>query len=778
MTFKYFGMLAVVLASQLALAQTANTSRTFENAGHTGGAFETALPAPSGPVNLNAISRTGANGAPSSGTQRTLTDSNPAAQPRPPIVDAPTQFQRFVQESTGELLPVFGAALFADDAAFVPDTSLPAPADYALGAGDEVHVHLWGSVDYVGAHVVDRNGQIHLPKVGAISLKGVPARNLNAVIRSRVAQVFTNFDVTATLGSLRSLQVYVVGQARKPGLHTVPGLSSLVNAVFASGGPSANGSMRRIELKRGGRTVATLDLYDFLARGDKSADVALQPGDVIVIPPAGPRVAITGAFDHAAIYELQATGNRLNDILGLKGGVPTLASTRRALLERIDPAQTPARQVQDLALNGQGLQTTLKDGDVVTLLPISPGFGNAITLQGTVAQPLRYPFVSGMRVQDLIPERDALITPDYYRRKNLLVQATLAERDGEQGNKTKEAGRQVSQRVRNLVDDINWDYAVVERLNKDTLTTDLLPFNLRKAVVDRDPAHNLLLQPGDIVTVLSHTDVRLPQDRRGRLVRLEGEVAAPGVYQARPGETLPQLIARVGGLTPQAYVFGTELQRESVRALQQQNLSTLIRQLENQLQAQTTLPTGLDAAGLAQAKVAQEQQQAQLKAQVERLRALQSTGRLALELPAETRLTAAALPTLPLEDGDRIHIPTLPGFVAAAGAVHNENVFIHKPGKTVADILQTAGITEDAETSATFVLRADGTVVSSRGSGGWFGGNSISGLTLMPGDTVVVPAKVDRETRYNFVTRAVKDWTQIFYNFGLGVAALKAIKDL
>ena len=489
---------------------------------------------------------------------------------------------------------------------------------------------------------------------------------------------------------------------------------------------------------------------------------------------------------HAAIHELQATGNRRNDILGLKGGVPTLASTRRALLERIDPAQTPARQVQDLALNGQGLQTTLKDGDVVTLLPISPGFGNAITLQGTVAQPLRYPHFGGMRVQDLIPEREALITPDYYRRKNLLVQATPTEREdrrdgdtpADKTNKSKDAGQTVSQRVRNLVDEINWDYAVVERLNKDSLTTDLLPFNLRKAVVDRDPAHNLLLQPGDIVTVLSHTDVRLPQDRRSRLVRLEGEVAAPGVYQARPGETLPQLIARVGGLTPQAYVFGTELQRESVRTLQQQNLASLIRQLENQLQSQTTLPTGLDATGLAQAKAAQEQQQAQLKTQVERLRALQSTGRLALELPADTALAANALPALPLEDGDRIHIPALPGFVAAAGAVHNENVFIHKAGKTVGDILQTAGVTEDADTSATFVLRADGTVVSSRGTGGWFGGGNINSLALMPGDTVVVPAKIDRESRYNFVTRAVKDWTQIFYNFGLGVAALKTIKGL
>ncbi len=719
-------------------------------------------------VNLNALQ--GANSPSAATPSDNVVEARTTATPRSAnAAKAPSQFQRFVQEATGQLLPVFGTELFANGSAFAPDTTLPAPGNYVLGAGDDIRVNIWGGADYSGQHTIDRNGQIHLPKVGAVPLAGVPVNKLEAVLRSRVARVFTNFDLSASPGQLRSLQIYVVGQAQQPGVHRVPGLSTLVNALFASGGPSANGSMRRIELKRAGRTLTTFDLYAFIARGDKGADVPLQSGDVIVIPPAGPRVAVTGAFDHAAIYELTPGGNALQDVLGLHGGLPTLASTRKALLERVDPQQTPPRQVLNVALTPDGLRAPLRDGDVITLLSISPAFANAVTLQGNVAAPLRYPHSNGMRVQDLIPERDALITPDYYLRKNLLVQNTA---------QAEVAGGGIAERVRKLVDEINWDYAVIERLNKQTLTTELLPFNLRKAVVDRDPAHNLLLQPGDIVTVLSHTDVRLPQDRRSRLVRLEGEVAAPGVYQALPGETLPQLIARVGGLTPQAYVFGTELRRESVKALQQQNLSALIRQLENQLQAQTTLPSGLDAAGLAQAKLAQEQQQAQLKTQVERLQALQSNGRLALELSPETRLTAAALPALPLEDGDRIHIPALPGFVAAAGAVHNENVFIHKAGKTVGDILQTAGITEDAETSATFVLRADGTVVSSRDTGGWFGNRNINNVALMPGDTVVVPAKIDRESRYNFVTRAVKDWTQIFYNFGLGVAALKTIKGL
>lgn len=679
--------------------------------------------------------------------------------------DAPSQFQLFVRESTGQLLPMFGSELFARN--FAPDATQPPPADYVLGPGDEVQLQVWGAVEFTGAFTIDRNGQIALPKVGTVGLAGVPVRNLESVLRNQLGRVFTNFQLNANLGRLRSIQVYVVGQARQPGTHKLSSLSTLVNAVFASGGPSATGSMRNIELKRGGRVVTTLDLYDFIAKGDKSRDLPLQAGDVIVIPPVGPRVAVTGALDTAAIYELKPGGNTLGDVLALSGGVPALASTAKALLERIDPGQTPPRRVQDLSLDATGLQQTLRDGDVLTLLGISPAFGNAVTLQGTVAAPLRYRWFDGMKLLDLIPERDALITADYYKRKNLLVQST----------NTEAAGGNVANRARSLADQINWDYAVIERLNRDTLATDLIPFNLGKAVLQRDPAQNLPLQPGDVVTILSQNDLRLPQSRQTRLVRIEGEVAAPGVYPALPGETLPQLLQRVGGLTPNAYLFGTEFSRESVRRRQQENLDVLIRRLEAQTQSQTSNVVANQGSNNAeQAQLLLQQQRAQLQAQVARLRAARSNGRMALELDARSR-ELAALPPLPLEDGDRIVVPAAPGYVAAFGSVNNENVFVYKPGKTVADVIKTAGLTEDADTDHAFVLRADGTILSKRDRSRLFG-SGFEATELMPGDTLVVPAQVDRESRYNFITRALKDWTQIFSNFGLGVAAIKTINNL
>lgn len=723
---------------------------------------------------------------------------------RAPKPEAPSQFQRFVQESTGKLLPLYGANLFENPQSYTAVNAAPAPGEYLLGTGDEVRVTISGAIDYSGSQTVDRNGQIALPKIGTLNLAGVQVKDLEAAVRKQVATVFTNVSVNASLGKLRGVTVYVVGQARQPGTYNLSSLSTLVNAVFASGGPSASGSMRHITLKRGGKTVATLDLYDFIAKGDKGRDALLQPGDVITIPPAGPRVALTGATDHAAIYEI-AEGSSLQDILALGGGVPALASRQKALVERIDPQQAKApRQVQSLELNAEGLGQKLRDGDVITLLPISPAFANAVTLQGTVAQPLRHAFVPGMRVQDLIPDREALITPDYYRRKNQLVQNRTAglkaqglttaqiqaiekaeQQPADLGLATEiitsvntadksVAGATVTERVRSFVDQINWDYAVIERLNAVELRTELIPFNLGKAILHKDPQHNLQLQPGDVVTIMSSTDVQLPAERKTRLVRVEGEVAAPGVYQLLPGETLPQLIQRVGGVTPQAYLYGTEFTRESVRKQQQQNLDQIIRRLESQLQSSAvTLAANLTGDRAAQAQALQQQQQQQMQSQINRLKSLRSKGRVALELSASIN-NPDGLPALPLEDGDAVLVPSLPAFVAAAGSVNNENVMIYKSGKTVGEVIRAAGLTEEAEPNESFVLRADGSVFSRR-TAGWF--SSFEGTKVMPGDTVIVPPKVDRETSYNFVVRALRDWTQIFSNLGIGAAAIRTLRN-
>jgi protein involved in polysaccharide export with SLBB domain len=680
-----------------------------------------------------------------------------APRPEPARRDQqPNNFQNFVLQATGRSLPVYGQQLFTAPSGYAPVSQAVVPNDYLLGPGDEVRLQVWGSINSELSLVINRHGQINLPKVGVINLTGVRAGDLESVLRSKIGRIFTNFNLNATLGRLRSIQIYVVGQARQPGTYTVSSLSTLINALFEVGGPGNTGSMRNIQLKRDGRIVGKMDLYDFIARGDRSGDVPLQPGDVIVVPPVGPRVAVLGALEQPAIYELKGAGS-VGEVLELGGGLSVLAKSGKALLERIDPAADTVRRVEDFALDKVGLQRPLRDGDILTLFEISPQFANVVTLRGNVAEPLRYPYTTGMRIRDLIPDREALITPDYYRRKNLLVLFEKAD------------AADVELGVRKLLDEVNWDYAVIERLDRATLTTRLIPFNLARAVIDGDEQHNLALQPGDIVTILSKNDLRVPQERQTRLVRVEGEVAAPGIYQVEAGETLPQLLTRLGGVTPNAYLYGAEFTRESVRQQQQKNLDTVIRKLESQLQAESGKKLAdPQAQGEAQAQLLAQQQQ------LARLKTLKSSGRVSLELqPAQVALSA--LPPLPLEDGDAIHIPSRPGFVTAVGEVYNENAIIYRPGRTVGDVLKTAGMSDNAEPDNAFVLRADGSVKAARDSGSLFSLGSFDDLELMPGDTVVVPAKLDRRTGWTKFMTGLKDWTQVLYQMGLGTAAWKSL---
>jgi len=683
----------------------------------------------------------------------------------PPL--ATTDFQRFVAESSGRLVPIFGANLFDDTSpGFTPLTGVPVPANYVIGPGDEVLVRSTGVLDFELRLTVDRNGQIVLPKVGPVQLAGVRVAELESYLTREISRSFRNFTLSATLGQLRSIDIYVVGQARVPGKFTVSSLTSLVNAIFLSGGPNANGSMRRIRLVRDSKVVTDFDLYRFILSGDRSRDERLLPGDVIVFPSAGPRVALLGATQSPAIYELTDGEGTIGDLLSWSGGLPVLTAPQRALLERIEPAQSAPRLVEEFSLDAAGLQRRLRDGDVITLLPISPEFANAVTLRGNVAQPLRYPYRAGMRIRDLIPEPEALITRDYFRRKNILVQPA--------GRDSDVSAEKVRSDVRNLLDEVNWDYAVVERLDRKELTTRLIPFNLGRAVLQGDPAHDLELQPGDVVTILGKRDLAVPQNRQTRLVRIEGEVAAPGIYQTLPGETLTDLLARVGGVTREAYLYGTEFSREGVRRQQRQNLEQLVRRLEEQVSAGVAMRqaniTTTDAA-LQQQQLLLEERLA--RERLQRLKTLQPNGRIALELdPA-----APVLPPIALEDGDRIVVPARPSFVQAVGSVYNDNALIWREGRRVREYLKVAGVTESADVDATFVLRADGSIVARGVGGGFFSwGDRVLDLVLQPGDTIVVPEKIDRETRYTAFMRGLKDWTQVIYQLGLGAAAIKVLR--
>ena len=303
------------------------------------------------------------------------------------------EFQDFVAQSLGRYLPLFGFNLFAGvPSTFAPGDSIPVTPDYVVGPGDEILIRAWGQVDIDYRAVVDRNGLINIPRVGNVNVAGIRYQELSGYLRTAIGRIFRNFQLNVTLGQLRSIQIFVVGHARRPGSYTVSSLSTLVNAVFASGGPSPKGSMRRIQLKRADRTVTEFDLYDLLLKGDKSKDAQLLPGDVIYIPPVGSLAAASGSVNEPAIYELKGS-TTLNDFIQLSGGLSTTAEGRRVTLERIKDRKT--RTVEEFTLDDTGLAREMKDGDLVRVYALSPRFENAVTLRGTVANPGRYPWREG-----------------------------------------------------------------------------------------------------------------------------------------------------------------------------------------------------------------------------------------------------------------------------------------------------------------------------------------------------------------------------------------------
>ena len=633
---------------------------------------------------------------------------------------------------------------------------MPVTADYVIGPGDELLIRGWGQIDLDLQARVDRNGAIYIPKVGDVNVAGLKFEQLQGYLKSQIGRIYQNFDLNVSMGSLRSIDIFVVGQANRPGRYTVSSLSTLANAVFASGGPSAAGSMRHIQLKRGVNIVTDFDLYDLLIKGDKSKDVVLLPEDVIYFASIGPQVAMGGQVNNPAIYELK-TETSLGEVLQLAGGLATTAAGSKVYVEQIRDRRD--RGIEEVALDTAGLARPLKDGDVLNFAAISPRFANAVTLRGNVASPGRYPWHQGMRVTDLIPNREFLITRAYWDQQNKI---NLQIQTG--------SDKAVLNDVTRNAPEINWDYAVIQRISNQDLSTELLPFSLGKAVLQHEPSSNLLLEPGDIVTIFSQADLRVPNEQQTKLVRLEGEFAASGIYRAQAGETLRDLVATSGGLAASAYLYGAVFTRVSTRIEQQQRLDLFISQMEKDL-ARRTEQAALNASTADAAEAARMAADAE-RASLDKLRQFKADGRVVLNFhPNDTAVDA--IPAIPLEDGDQLYVPSRPIVVNVFGDVYNQGSFLQRPGKTVNRYVRDAGgPTRDADKSRTFVVLANGAVVSKEAAPTFWSGGFDS-MVLMPGDTVIVPEQLNPGAGW----RHAKDFAQILFSFGLAAAAIHVLTE-
>ncbi len=678
-------------------------------------------------------------------------------QPEPP--PPPTEFQLMVADSVGKMLPIYGASLFRQPpSTFAPVENVPVPADYVIGPGDELYVRLWGQLNVELRVTVDRNGQVFVPKVGPISVAGVHVSQLDVHFRQQIERIFRNFDLTVTLGKLRSIDVFFVGEARRPGTYTISSLSTLVNAIFAAGGPAPQGSMRHIQLKRDGQIITEFDLYDLLSKGDKSKDMALLPGDVIYVPPAGPQVAVAGSVNTPSIYELKDGKTSLADVIELAGGLNTVADGSKATIERIDQRQI--RSVTEFSLDAKGQQEMVKDGDIVRILSIVPRFENAVTLRGNVANPGRYPWHAGMKIRDLLPNKDMLLTRNYWQSQNALV--TGAGTQYEKPAQSKADQESLRTEVKLNAPEINWDYAVIQRLNPVDLSTTLIPFSLGKAVLEHDEANNLELQAGDVVSVFSQHDISVPTKRQTMFVRVEGEVRVPGIYRIQQGDTLRDLLERAGGFTENAYVYGMQFTRESARLEQQASLNRIATEMEAQIHEKSIANTRANPENAAAIAAQTESQRGLL----EQLRSAKASGRIVLQLrPRDTGL--AAVPRVVLEDLDRVLVPPRSQVVSVVGSVFNQSSFLYRKGATVGYYIRAAGNgNATADLRRALLVRADGSVIGHKTS--VFFGGSFESIHVLPGDAIVIPAKLQS----GGFSKAMRDWLLVASQASIAAAVI------
>ncbi|HMB73871.1 MAG TPA: SLBB domain-containing protein, partial [Gammaproteobacteria bacterium] len=434
-----------------------------------------------------------------------------------------------------EALQLFGYDLFDDvPSTFAPATDIPVPVDYVIGPGDTVYVQLFGNQNAEYFLEVSREGVINFPEIGPLNVSGLSFTDLRNLINERVAEQMIGVRASTTLGELRSIRVFVLGEVERPGSYTVSGLSTMTNALFASGGVKEIGSLRGIALVRDGNTVTTLDLYDLLLRGDTSDDARLQPGDVIFVSPIGETVAVDGEVRRPAIYEIRGERS-VGNLVTLAGGLNAIADRMSVKLERIVPSR--GTTVRDVNLNDPiGSEMRVQDGDIVRVQRNIEQLENSVRLEGNVFQPGLYEYRDGMRLSDLLPSPDAVMP----------------------------------------LTDVN--YVLVRREVRPNVQIEVISADLEEIWASRDTSADLLLLPRDTIHVfnigigrqhivspiLEELRQQAPPVASAPTVRVGGRVRAAGDYPLEPGMRVSDLLRAGGGLSDAAYAIEAELTRYAI----------------------------------------------------------------------------------------------------------------------------------------------------------------------------------------------------------------------
>jgi protein involved in polysaccharide export with SLBB domain len=750
-----------------------------------------------------------------------------AAEPALKAFDVEVSLLDVKSAAAGALEP-FGYEVFETPAgAFEPVTSGPVPPDYILGPGDSVRVQLFGNLNGIYEFEVSRDGVLNLPELGPITVAGLPFSEFRKDLNQRVEKMLIGTQVSVTMGQLRTMRVFVLGDVNRPGSFVVSSLAAVSSALYYSGGISEIGSLRNIQLKRNGEIVARLDLYDLLLNGDTSGDKRLQPGDVIFVPPIGATVGIGGAVRRPAIYELNGE-KTVADGVALAGGLKPVAFPAASRIERInDENQRIVLSVD--AESGEGALTPLADGDTLIVPEVLPQLQGSVMLIGHVNRPGAFELRPGMRLTDLLPSAEYLLPgadtgyilvrrEDEQKRVDVvsanLQDAWANSRSSENLRlKARDSIHVFSlafsrQRVieplleelelQSRVDEPYREVSVsgsvkapgVYPMEPDMRVSDLIraggqlaeqAYTLRAelarySVIDGEYRTGEVIDidldavlRGDRTADLlleEHDNLRIstiPQWDALWSVRLEGEVRFPGEYRIRQGETLRQVLQRAGGLTEAAFPKGAIFLRDSLREREQEQIDALARRIEADL-TQLSLET-LETTGAAALETGQNL--------LRQLREIEAVGRLVIDLEQlAARASGAELVNdVELRNGDRLLVPKQAQEVTVIGETQQNTSHLFQPGLTRDDYIDmSGGLTRRADRKLIYVVRASGAVVTGNRSR-WFGRGG--GTEMRPGDTIVVPLETDRIRPLTFWTQV----TQIIYQGAIAVAAIQSFSN-
>lgn len=699
--------------------------------------------------------------------------------------------------------------------------NLPAGASYVLGPGDMLNLTIWGS--FSGNHelTIDRNGEIAIPKIGVVSVAGLAFDQARESIHKAISRYYKNFELNVSLGKIKTIQIFVVGEVENPGSIPVSSLSTTINALSAAGGPTRNGSLRTIRVMRNGKLESVIDLYDMFLSGDRSKDVKLQNGDTIFVPVIGPVVAVAGEIRRPAIYELKDKAS-LADVIKMAGGVTANGYIGRVQVERI--ANNSSRVALDFFSKDGQLDSSfsgvdIQDRDMVKVFPVQEAVRNVVVLRGNVVRPGEYQFRKGMSVKDVIGSYNDILPESYLESVEI---ARLAEPDYHKEiltfnlrmvlNGSSEANIELKEQdtirvfsrwemedkptvaingyvtnpgfydyypgmtIRDLIAasgspkrNAILDIAELTRvtIEGDKATSIRLPVDLSKAL-NNDSKSNILLQPDDVLIVRGISEWIEATDK---FVTIQGEVKFPGIYSLTRGEKISSVIQRAGGFTDKAYLKGAKFTRRSVRENQQKRMDEIITRSEQDI-FQKQFSLSYIAASREELESTRAALDSLLK-NLERLKTLKAEGRIVIRLSKSDELAKSAF-DLEMEGGDTIEIPTRPNVVNVMGQVYNPTTLVHHIGASNVEtyLSKAGGPTREAEESDMYIIKVDGSVHSRQQSSfgiswsdesrKWSFGSFMS-TPLDPGDTLVIPQKLERTAWL----RDIKDLTTIISQIAL-----------